>query len=157
MPRKKKYTVNAEEPVEGQLIPSEAGRPSLYKPEMCQITEELMSKGKTNAQVCAVLGISPDSFMRYRRDYPELAAAYEKGKVLQQAYWENVGMNGIVGEIKGFNATTYIFMMSNLFKGQYTQKAADVTVNVNNNTLHQEIIELSNEELDAKIKLLKGE
>lgn len=151
-----KEKANDNQVIEGQIIPAETpGRPSLYKPEMCKIVEDLMAQGKTNAQVCAVLGISPDSFLRYRRDHPELAAAYEKGKTCQQAVWEDIGFKGMVGEIKGFNATTYIFMMSNLFRGEYTQKSNDITVNVNNGDIHKNIIELSNDELEERIKLLQ--
>ncbi len=137
--------------IEGQLIRSEAGRPSLYKPEMCEKILDLMSEGKTDTQTCAMLGISVDSLARYRRQYPELAEAYQKGKLLQQAAWETLGMQGITGAIKGFNATTYIFMMSNLFKTSYTQRA-DTAVNVN--LVNNAVGGLSNEELAEKIKNL---
>ncbi len=141
------------EPKEGQIIPHEgAGRPSHYRPEMCEKLLDLMAEGKTDTQTCAMLGISVDSLARYRRTYPEMAEAHAKGKLLQQAAWESLGMKGIMGEIKGFNATTYIFMMSNLFKTQYTQRA-DTAVNVN--LTNNSVGGLSNDELAEKIKNLQ--
>ncbi len=142
----------ADKPIEGQLIKNEAGRPSHYKPEMVEKMLDMMAEGKTDTQVCAMLGISPDSHARYRRTYPEFAEAHVKGKVLQQAAWETLGMQGITGNIKGFNATTYIFMMSNLFKQTYTQRA-DTAVNVN--LTNNAVGGLSNEELAEKIKNLQ--
>ena len=141
----------ADQPIEGQLIPNEGGRPSKYRPEMCEKMLDMMAEGKTDTQTCAMLGISQDSLARYRRTYPEFTEAYAKGKLLQQAAWETLGMQGITGNIKGFNATTYIFMMSNLFKTQYTQRA-DTAVNVN--LTNNAVGGLSNEELAEKIKNL---
>lgn len=137
--------------IEGQLIRSEAGRPSLYKPEMADKLIELMSEGKTDTQTCAMLGISVDSLARYRRTYPEMTEAYAKGKILQQAAWEDLGLKLATGEVKG-NATVFIFMMHNLFKSSYTQTSNQaVNVNLTNNSVGG----LSNEELAEKIKNLQ--
>ncbi len=137
--------------IEGQLIRSEAGRPSLYKPEMVDKLISLMSEGKTDTQTCAMLGISVDSLARYRRQYPEMAEAYLKGKMLQQAAWEDLGLKLATGEVKG-NATVFIFMMHNLFKTSYTQTSnTAVQVNLTNNAVGG----LSNEELAEKIKNLQ--
>jgi transposase len=138
--------------IEGQLIKSDGGRPSKYKPEMCEKLLDLMAEGKTDTQTCAMLDISHDSLARYRRQHPELAEAYNKGKLLQQAAWEALGMQIVTGQIKGANATVYIFLMSNLFKTHYTQRAdTAVQVNLTNNAVGG----LSNEELAEKIKNLQ--
>jgi hypothetical protein len=61
-------------------------------------------------------------------------------------------MQIVTGQIKGANATVYIFLMSNLFKTHYTQRAdTAVQVNLTNNAVGG----LSNEELAEKIKNLQ--
>ncbi len=138
-------------PKEGQLIINEVGRPSKYKPEMADKMLDLMAEGKTDTQVAAMLDISTDSIARYRRTYPEFAEAHAKGKLLQQAAWETLGLKLATGEVKG-NATVYIFMMHNLFKQSYTQTSnTAVNVNLTNNAVGG----LSNEELAEKIKHLQ--
>ena len=137
------------QPLEGQIIPGHAGAPSKYKPEMVEQVIELMTQGKTNAQICAYLDISADSFMRYRRQFPELAAAYELGESARQAVWEHTAMQLAKGELKG-NAQMMIFLMSNMFKKDYQTKTDSVQVNINNNNVKA----LSDEELEEQVARL---
>ncbi len=139
-----------DKPLEGQIIPAHAGAPSKYKPEMVEQVLELMKQGKTNAQICAFLDISADSFMRYRRQFPELASAYDLGEAYRLAYDEMLCEKIATGELKG-NAQMMIFIMSNRHKRDYQAKSDGVTVTVNNNNVKA----LSNEELEDQIKRLK--
>jgi hypothetical protein len=132
------------------IIPNEGGRPSLYREAMCGKVIEYMAQGKTDTQVCALLGISADSLSRYRRQYPEMAEAHAQGKMLQQAYWEEIAMKIATGEIRGGNATIMIFMMSNLFKQSYTQKNDNININIKNDNAT-----LSDDELNDRLKQLK--
>lgn len=132
-----------------EIIRGEAGRPTLYRVEMCERLVDLMAQGKTDTQVCAILGISMDSLAKYRRIHPEMAEAYARGHILQKAWWENLGMGLATGEVKG-NATVYCFIMGNKFREDYSHKEGNININVGKN----DIAIINDDELKDRIKQL---
>lgn len=59
-------------------------------------------------------GISVNTFYRLMEDYPDFLKTVKKGKELSYAWWIGAGRTGM-NRGKDFNATTYIFMMKNMF------------------------------------------
>lgn len=77
-----------------------AGRPSKYdshvKPKLLLI-EAWARDGLTHEQICANLGISIDSFWRYRDEYSELSDALKNGKEVIDVMVENALLKAAMG------------------------------------------------------------
>ena len=93
----------------------------VYDASMCEIARQLLANGKSIARVATNLGVCRDSIYDWRDKHPEFARALKQGKDSAQAYWEDIGEEGVMGEIKNFSATTWIFTMKNRFRDDYAE------------------------------------
>lgn len=89
------------------------GRPTKYKKEFCDQIIAAMEKGLSVQAASAECGFSHDSFYRWQEKHPEFSDAVKEGQRRCLVFWEKIGMKGMVGQIPGFNATTWIFNMKN--------------------------------------------
>lgn len=89
------------------------GRPSKYKPEFCQMVIDAMEKGLSKEAAAAECDICEDTFYRWVKKYPDFSEAVKQGERKSRLFWEKAGIQGMVGKIPGFNATTWIFNMKN--------------------------------------------
>jgi len=102
------------------------GRPTSYKPEMCDIAIELMAKGASKVEVCAAIGISKETLYQWcnpESDYYNKAFsdAIKTGMALCQAWWERVGREFMFNEDgkNGLNSAVWIFNMKNRFRDDW--------------------------------------
>lgn len=91
------------------------GRPTKYKNRYCQALDEHMKEGFSYSSFAGLIGVHLDTLYAWERKHPEFSEAKKRGELKSLLHWEKLGMNGISGEIKGFNAATYIFNMKNRF------------------------------------------
>lgn len=94
----------------------------VYNESMCQIAEQLLSEGKSLARVATELKVCRDTIYDWRDKHPEFAAALKRGLGACQAFWEDIGMSGITGEIKNFGGTPWMFVMKNRFRADYAEE-----------------------------------
>lgn len=99
------------------------GRPSKYKPEYCQGIIDHMSKGLSFETYGAVVGVDRDTLYEWGKVHPAFSDAIKAAKEKGQLFWETVGMTGMSGRIKGFNAAVWIFNMKNRFKWRDSHNA----------------------------------
>lgn len=97
------------------------GTPNKYTVEMCEQAEKILSTGKSLAAVCASMNIGRSTLYEWRDNHSEFREAIERGLQKAQAYWEDVGLDGITGEIKSFGAAPWIFTMKNRFRDDYKE------------------------------------
>lgn len=97
------------------------GRPSKFKPEMCEQVVELGDEGLSKAQIERALGISEATRLTWEKTHPEFLRAIKQAERLAMAWWEEQGQSGI-HEGKSFNATAFIFQMKNRFPSTYRDK-----------------------------------
>jgi len=90
------------------------GRPTKYKPEMCKTVVELMSEGASQYEVLATLGISEDTFYRWKKENEEFSESIKRGSQLSQAWWEKKGRISL--DDRQFNSTLWYMNMKNRFK-----------------------------------------
>lgn len=100
-------------------------RLSEYKPEYCKIAADVLARGKSKAAVCAVLDICRPTFYQWCDIYPEFNSAVSQGMQKAQAYWEDLGEQGIRGDIEKFGGSPWIFTMKNRFRDDYKDDKAD--------------------------------
>lgn len=93
------------------------GRPTKYKPEMCEKVVALMQEGASKAEVAAVLDISHETLNEWTKNNPEFSDAIKKGVRLSEAWWEKMARENLITMPKGpqFNATLWYMNMKNRF------------------------------------------
>lgn len=91
------------------------GRPSKFKKKYNQVAFNLLSKGYSKEAVSGQIGISKQCFYEWAQKYEDFGDAVKRGESASQFYWEDLGMRGTLGQIKGFNASSWMFNMKNRF------------------------------------------
>lgn len=111
------------------------GRPTKYKPEMCQTVIDMMAEGCCIAEVCAKLLITQDTFHRWVKSKKDFSESYGIGRQLSEGWWSKLGRGGAMGQVP-INSPTWIFNMKNRFNWKdktTTEHEGEVDVNVNHN------------------------
>lgn len=111
------YKIGVESGIDGIINTSATkpiGRPSKYKPDLCEAILPLFAEGMSIVEVSANIGINQDTFFDWIKKYPDFSESYKRGKALSAAWWEGLGRKGASGD-KEINATTWIFNMKNRF------------------------------------------
>ena len=141
------------EPMEGELLPKR-GAPTKYESWMPEKVIELYQKGAHVSAICRELGIdSRDTFYRWLKEYPEFGAAYKTAKEYGQAFYEDIGLAGTLGQIKNFNFSAWAMIMNNKFGHEYKRNATGSNTEINIGSINS-IEKLDSTQLDHKIKEL---
>lgn len=95
---------------------ADVGRPSLYKPEYCQMLIDHMSSGLSFESFAGLIGVCRATVYNFEKNQEFLDAkrvAFEKNRL----FWEKVGIEGMFmgGKENPFNATVWVFNMKNRF------------------------------------------
>ncbi len=124
------------------------GPKALYKPEYCDKIATIAAQGGHIPQMMLEIGIkSKDTWYRWQREYPEFKEAVEYASIINQAFYENLGLQAVQGRIKDFSATTYALIMNNKFGVDYKRNPSSGTeINITNNTMN-----LTSEQVQQKI------
>ena len=113
------------------------GRPSKYEKKYCNMLVDHCARGGHMNDFCTQIGVSQSTVYLWasaRNDdgtykYPDFVEAKKTAEAFAHRYWSEVGRRGIIGNIKGFNAAAWIFLMKNKF--QWTDRH-DVTTEIGN-------------------------
>ena len=97
------------------------GRPSEYDPSMLDKIIEIGKIGGSQVEMAVEIGVSRETFYRWKDELPEFCDTVKKALDLSQSWWEKQGrVATFAGD--GFNATSYIFNMKNRFKEDWRDK-----------------------------------
>lgn len=89
------------------------GRPPKYKKAFCEQLIDHMSKGLSYESFAATLRVTRDCLYKWEKRHPDFFYAKKVGAELKLLFFEKMGLHGMTGKLKGFNASTYIFTMKN--------------------------------------------
>jgi len=85
------------------------GRPSKYKPAVCERVIELGKTGASKFEIAGELGISiTGTFYTWQEKHPEFLEAVKEAEKQAMIWWERAGREKTFNS-SGFNATAYIF------------------------------------------------
>lgn len=101
---------------------AKVGRPTKYKPEMCDMVLPVMQDGGSIEQVALKLDISKPTLYEWIRDYPEFSNAINKGRLASECWWQSKGHKNL--ENKDFNAYLYKINMQNRFDWRENKKVS---------------------------------
>ena len=132
-------------------IMAKVGRPTKYKPEMCKIVVDMMREGAALCEVCAEIGIIPDTMDRWRKEArkKEFSDAVKKGIALSESWWTKKGRVNL--ENNKFSYTGWYMNMKNRF-GWRDQKQIEVNANITGKVgvialpMEREVVEIAGEE-----------
>jgi hypothetical protein len=117
-----------------------AGRPTKYRPEMCEVVVKSGAEGKTLLGMANDLDIQRETLNEWMKTHPEFSDAVKEGLQKSQAWWEDQGRIATFGGTKNFNPTSYIFNMKNRFPSDWREKQ-DVDLTSSDGTMTPQIIE----------------
>lgn len=93
----------------------------IYNDTMPARARDILSRGKSIARLATDLGVCRDSIYEWRDKHPEFAKALKQGLDACQAYWEDIGEAGVVGDLERFAGTSWMFTMKNRFRADYKE------------------------------------
>ncbi len=142
---------------------SKMGRPTKYRPWMCDEVIELMSEGKSRYEVARDLDVHYDSLLNWAERYPDFFLALKRGEARCRAWWEKKARDNIdVPLSMKFNTGPWLINMINRFGWKSANAAVKEEVSGRVEQVHTERKELRIEVdltgLDDKMlnKLLEG-
>jgi hypothetical protein len=93
------------------------GAPAAYKPEFCDMLINFMSKGYSIEAFAGHVNATVASVYRWLKhpDLGDFREAKSIGEAKQRKFWEQAGRLGLMGKIKGFNTSVWIFNMKNRY------------------------------------------
>lgn len=124
-------------------------RESKYKPWMCDKVVEIAADGGYIAKICIELSITPPTLTLWEKTRPEFARAMGVARLYMKAYLEEKMIDGMNGEIAGFNSTALAVALNAKFPEEYKRAngGSSTEITVNNNTVNMSV-----SEMDDKIK-----
>ncbi len=131
-----------------ETVTRPAHRPSKYDKEYCNLVRIIRSQGYSLAALRSHLGISKDTFYRWKKEYPEFGEAVELSDDDSQAFYERTGKRAMLGEIK-IDSKIWKEMQDRQHGSVQSTEGNKTEINIGNMNVLQQ---LSNEELQKKIE-----
>ena len=97
-----------------------AGRPTKYRPWMCEKAIEIQAKGHSRAAVAAEFNININTLLDWESKIPEFSRALAIGYEKSKRWWEDKGHSQCSGD--KFNTTVYGLIMANRYGYNSRQK-----------------------------------
>jgi len=76
------------------------GRPVEFHPDYIKLVRDIRSRGYSISKFCSVVGISRDSFYRWKKEYPAFKEACDIAEEDSKAFFEELAVKGSTYEIK---------------------------------------------------------
>lgn len=99
-----------------------AGRPTKYRDEFCDLVVEMGKEGKSFCQMACAMDITEETLYQWKKSKPDFSESLKKARQHAQAWWEDHGQRGTIGQIDGFNSTSYVWQTKNRFPDAFRDK-----------------------------------
>jgi hypothetical protein len=88
-------------------------RPTVYKPEYPELFIKICKEGGSICNFCCEVEIGRTTFYAWLAEHEEFKAAYNIGREFTEAWLTKTGVEGMKGNLDGFNATAWSMLMRN--------------------------------------------
>lgn len=136
-------------------LPKRRGPKNKYESWMADKIIEVAEGGGFHAAMMVELGITNDTFYRWKREIPEFKEACEQADLVSLALQERMLVQGALGQIKNFNFSAVAMVLNNKYKAQYQRTGNETNVSITNNTLNVSSDEVRNK-IAQKLELIKS-
>jgi hypothetical protein len=96
------------------------GRPSLYKPEYCEVVIKLGREGCSPAEIASHFDVDRVTLIDWANANEDFSTALTRAKVHEQAWWEKAGKSGMIAD--KFNAQVWTKSVAARFRDDYTER-----------------------------------
>ena len=96
------------------------GRPTKYRPEMCEQVVEWGKLGKSRAWMCSQLDISHTTLLEWEANNEDFAKALTRAEMHAQAHWEDLGHDNITAPV--FQGSVWSRSMAARFPKTWREK-----------------------------------
>lgn len=90
-------------------------RPTKYREEYNDLLIQHMEKGFCFSTFACSIRVSRKTLYNWEKRFPDFREAFEIGEAKALAYYEQIGIKGMLGKIKHFNVRLYRLTMMNRF------------------------------------------
>lgn len=94
---------------------SNAGRPTKYAKKYCDEVIETGKQGLSVEAFAGKIGVCKQTVYTWQERHPEFLDACKRAEAARQHFWEQMGIAGTVGKIRGFKPDSWRFNMKNRF------------------------------------------
>jgi hypothetical protein len=101
-------------PTRDQQIPR-MGRPTLYRPEYCQMLIDHMSSGLSFESFGGRIDVARRTLYEWEKAFPEFLHAKEVGQAKSQLWWEEVGCTNVHSPSGQWTPNVFMFTMRSRF------------------------------------------
>lgn len=112
------------------------GRPTIYRPELCEEVIPLLKQGMSIEEIGLELDVGYSTIYKWMDLYPEFREAIKKGREFSHGWWLKAGRENLAG--KDFNSGLWFMNMKNRFGWRNEQKE---DVNESTKSLIEKIVE----------------
>lgn len=99
---------------------------SFYSKKYCQELIDHMSNGYSFCSFACIINVTVNTICNWEKDHPDFAEARAMGQTASYYFWQKMGIGGVQGKIRGFNANAWIFVMKNRFDWREQKEALKV-------------------------------
>jgi hypothetical protein len=93
-----------------------------YRPEYCQKLIDHMARGLSIKSFCGVIDVDEKTIYNWLQRHPEFMTARMAGEAKRRYFFEQTGVGGLTGKIKGFSAPMWIFHMKNIYPDEWNDR-----------------------------------
>ena len=100
------------------------GQPTKYKEEYCEKLIQHMKHGYSFESFAATIDVHRDTLYEWCKVHESFSDAKKIAKDKSLLFFEQVGIAGMTGKLKGFNVAAWIYTLKNRHSDLYTDNIA---------------------------------
>lgn len=125
------------------------GRPTKYRPEMCEQVIEFGRMGKSRAWIAAKFEVAKSSLQVWEAEHPDFSAAMARAKTLEQQWWEDKGQENLATQ--SFQSSMWNRSMAARFPDDWREKVGHVGGDKNDEPIKTETTHVGLDEFASRI------
>lgn len=124
------------------------GRPTKYRPEMCEQVVALGAQGASKVEIAFELGVTRNTLDNWAAEHPDFLSAITRAKEAEQVWWEREGRSNL--KTQGYQSSMWSRSMAARF-ADWREKTAIVGGSKEDEPIKQEVTHIGLDEFARRI------